>query len=170
MLGKRKIAEIDTINLRQLQHQPENTDFQKMVLTAIAMQADTKDIINLQEMFKQLDTNGDGSISLFELKASLRGNASGDKIYNMLKAADTDGSGEIDYTEFLAATIDPQIFMREDYLKTAFNMFDKDGSGKIDAQEIAVLLKSKNSNLKEENDPELLCQKAIQNVDKNGDG
>ena len=117
-----------------------------------------------------MDTNGDGSISLFELKASLRGNASGDKIYNMLKAADTDGSGEIDYTEFLAATIDPQIFMREDYLKTAFNMFDKDGSGKIDAQEIAVLLKSKNSNLKEENDPELLCQKAIQNVDKNGDG
>ena len=121
-------------------------------------------------MFKEFDTNGDGSISLVELKASLKGSASGEKIYNMLKAADTDGSGEIDYTEFLAATMDPKIFMREDYLKTAFKMFDKDGSGYIDAHEIAVFLKSKNLNLKEKNDPELLCKKAIQNVDLNGDG
>jgi len=31
-------------------------------------------------------------------------------------------------------------FMRDDYLKTAFNMFDKDGSGKIDASELNDLL------------------------------
>ena len=92
-------------------------------------------------MFRSFDTNGDGSITLLELKSSLKGNASGDKIYEMLKAADTDGSGQIDYTEFLAATIDPKIFMRKKYLKTVFNMFDKDGSGKIDNQEIAALLK-----------------------------
>jgi calcium-dependent protein kinase len=54
----------------------------------------------------------------------------------MLKAADTDGSGEIDYTEFLAATIDERVYLREDYLRTAFNMFDKDGSGKIDNEEV----------------------------------
>lgn len=64
----------------------------------------------------------------------------GDTIMNLLISADTDGSGEINYTEFLAATIDANIFMREDYLKTAFNMFDKDGSGKIDNQEIINLL------------------------------
>jgi len=58
----------------------------------------------------------------------------------MLASADTDGSGEINYTEFLAATIDANIFMREDYLKTAFNMFDKDGSGKIDNEEVVALL------------------------------
>lgn len=75
----------------------------------------------------------------------------------MLQAADTDGSGEIDYTEFLAATIDPKIFMREDYLKTAFNMFDKDGSGKIDAKEIAILLKGRDYNLKKNNNSEVLC-------------
>jgi len=32
------------------------------------------------------------------------------------------------------------MFMRESYLKTAFNMFDKDGSGKIDEGELAQLL------------------------------
>lgn len=50
----------------------------------------------------------------------------------MLKAADTDGSGDINYTEFIAATLDANIFMNEGYLRQAFNMFDKDGSGKID--------------------------------------
>ena len=58
----------------------------------------------------------------------------------MLESADTDGSGEINYTEFLAATIDKNVFMRESYLKIAFDMFDKDGSGKIDNQEILALL------------------------------
>ena len=58
----------------------------------------------------------------------------------MLIAADTDGSGEINYTEFLAATIDQTVFLRDDYLKTAFKMFDKDGSGKIDNEEVVALL------------------------------
>lgn len=59
----------------------------------------------------------------------------------LLIAADTDGSGEINYTEFIAATIDSNIFLREDYLKAAFRMFDKDGSGKIDNDEVVALLR-----------------------------
>lgn len=86
----------------------------------------------------------------------------------MLKAADTDGSGEIDYTEFLAATMDPKIFLREDYLKTAFKMFDQDGSGKIDAHEIALICKGQNS--KSNDEVEQICKRAILEVDKNGDG
>lgn len=57
-----------------------------------------------------------------------------------MKSADTDGSGEIDYSEFIAATINENIFMREDYMKSAFDMFDKDGSGKIDKDELKMLL------------------------------
>lgn len=45
-----------------------------MVLTAIAVQTDCKDIKHLQDIFKSVDTNGDGSISLLELKSSLKGN------------------------------------------------------------------------------------------------
>ena len=44
------------------------------------------------------------------------------------------------WIEFLAATMDAQTFLRESYLKTAFQMFDKDGSGKIDKQELQQLL------------------------------
>jgi calcium-dependent protein kinase len=51
----------------------------------------------------------------------------------MLKAADTDGSGDINYTEFIAACIGSSIYLNEAYLKQAFDMFDKDKSGKIDS-------------------------------------
>jgi calcium-dependent protein kinase len=61
-------------------------------------------------------------------------------LFELLKGADTDASGSIDYTEFLAATMDAQIYMRDDYLRNAFDMFDKDKSGKIDKNEITSLL------------------------------
>ena len=36
--------------------------------------------------------------------------------------------------------MDAQTFLREEYLRTAFNMFDRDGSGKIDSSELNQLL------------------------------
>jgi calcium-dependent protein kinase len=67
-----------------------------------------------------LDVNGDGSLSIQELSKGLQGMDNGQDLLELLKSADTDGSGEINYTEFLAATIDANVYMREDYLKTAF--------------------------------------------------
>lgn len=77
-------------------------------------------------MFISLDINADGSLTLTELMKGLASHENGETLVQVLKAADTDGSGEIDYTEFLAATIDANIFMREEYLRTAFSMFDMD--------------------------------------------
>jgi calcium-dependent protein kinase len=64
----------------------------------------------------------------------------GDEILELMRAADTDQNGTINYTEFIAATIDAQIFMREENLRAAFQMFDTDNSGKIDASEVKQLL------------------------------
>lgn len=58
------------------------------------------------------------------------------ELLHILEGADTDNSGNINYTEFLAATMDATTFLRESYLKTAFKMFDTDGSGRIDASEL----------------------------------
>ena len=93
-----------------------------------------------------LDQNGDGSLTINELQKGLEGKENGDTLLKLLESADTDGSGEINYTEFLAATIDANVFMRDDYLRTAFNMFDKDGSGKIDNEEVIALLQGEDLN------------------------
>ena len=87
-----------------------------------------------------LDINNNGSLSLDEIKKGLEGKENEEALLQMMQAVDTGGSGEINYTEFLAATIDSSIFMRDDYLKTAFMMFDKGKTGKIDNQEIKTLL------------------------------
>ena len=85
----------------------------------------------------------------------------------MLKGADTDGSGSIDYTEFIAATMDAQTFLRNDYLRTAFDMFDVDKSGKIDKSELIQLLQGEDT--ANHISPDLLL-KYIEEVDENGDG
>jgi calcium-dependent protein kinase len=109
-------------------------------LTAIAVQASPDDIKELRDTFKALDKNGDGSITFEELKAGLGHKESADTLIELLKGADTDGSGTIDYTEFIAATMDAQTYLRDDYLRTAFDLFDVDKSGKIDKKELLQIL------------------------------
>jgi calcium-dependent protein kinase len=85
----------------------------------------------------------------------------------LLQAADTDNSGEINYTEFIAATIDTNIYMREDYLKTAFRMFDTDNSGKIDNEEVVALISGEElGNLVSKD----AIRAAMAEIDANGDG
>ena len=111
-------------------------------MTAIAVQASPDDIKELKETFKALDKNGDGSITFEELRAGLGHKENSETLISLLKAADLDNSGSIDYTEFIAATMDAQVYLRDDYLRTAFNMFDKDGSGKIDKIELMSILQA----------------------------
>lgn len=153
--------------LKQFKNVTKQSKIQQAALTAISVQASPSDIKHLKELFKSLDVNGDGSISLDELKTALGQQEGGENLYNMLKAADTDNSGEIDYTEFIAATIDTNVFMRDDYLKTAFQMFDKDGSGKIDNEEVVALLQGED--LKSLVSKEAI-QTAMKEIDENGDG
>ncbi len=48
----------------------------------------------------------------------------------LMKDIDSDGSGSIDYTEFIAATVDKKVYIQEDVCWAAFRVFDLDGNGK----------------------------------------
>ena len=136
-------------------------------MTAISVQASPQDIKELKDLFKALDVNGDGTLTLHEIQKGLKGMVNGEQIANLMASADTDKSGEINYTEFIAATIDANVFMRDDYLKSAFNMFDKDGSGKIDNSEVAELLLGEElGNLVSK----AAIEEALAEIDENGDG
>lgn len=57
-----------------------------------------------------------------------------------MKLADIDGSGEIDYSEWLIATMNKKNLISEDKVRNAFNFFDKDGSGSISVDELKEVL------------------------------
>lgn len=136
-------------------------------MTAISVQASPEDIKDLKNLFMSLDKNGDGSLTIDELKIGLKDRENGDTLLKLLQAADTDNSGEINYTEFIAATIDANIYMREDYLKTAFRMFDSDNSGKIDNEEVIALISGEElGNLVSKD----AIRAAMSEIDANGDG
>ena len=78
-----------------------------------------------------LDKNGDGTLTVQEVRDSM--DKCGVKIpadlEELMKDVDSDGSGTIDYTEFIAATLDKKIYIQEDVCWAAFRVFDLDGNG-----------------------------------------
>merc|ERR1712151_350674 len=98
------------------------------------------------------DTGHTGTITLLELRNALKKTGRDttsatageqDWIIRSFAAMDTDLSGEVDYTEFLAAVMDSQIENRKDLAWAAFCAFDLDGSGKINREELSKVLEDK---------------------------
>ena len=87
-----------------------------------------------------------------------------EEVDRIMMVADTDGSGEIDYSEWVVAAINKTTLLTNEKLEAAFNLFDKDNSGTISAGEVKdVLGIGKNIGDSVWND-------IINEVDDNGDG
>jgi len=99
---------------------------------------------DLARVFKTFDTNGDGKLSMEEVKVGYRDHygitMTDDEIERMFKSVDSDNSGFIDYSEFVVAAMNEKQLTTNDKLQAAFRMFDKDGSGVISADEIRDVL------------------------------
>lgn len=105
-----------------------------------------------------------------------------EEVDKMFKEIDIDGSGTIDYTEFVMATMNEKTLLTNDKMDQAFKMFDKvsvkklviyeililclfqDGSGTISADEIKEVL-GYGANVA----PKIIDD-IIKEVDENGDG
>ena len=170
------------LNYDKLKNFQNTNKLKKATLTYIASQLNETEITDLGKLFKSLDKNSDGVLTIDEIKQGLGGNQSYKELDEILKSIDTDGSGKVDYTEFIAATMEKNIYMKEEKLFMAFKMFDIDGSGKISADELKETLGSYFLQRKREikyffledeafaTKPLSFYEQMIQEADKNGDG
>lgn len=139
-------------------------NLKKIVLTYIATRLKDSEVKHLREVFEALDINKDGSITIEELQIGLqKAGCDQQNVEQIFKSMDTDKSGKIDYTEFLAATLDEKIYLKEQRLYEVFRAFDKDESGKISKEELMKVLQI-------EDDPDKKIGKLIDEIDKNKDG
>ena len=90
--------------------------------------------------------------------------AAEEEVDKIMRIADADGSGEIDYSEFVVATINKRKLLSDEKLVAAFNLFDKDNSGSISANEVKEVL-GVGKNIDEK-----IWNEIIFEVDANGDG
>lgn len=80
-----------------------------MAATYIATQLSEKEVENLNTLFKQIDLNHDGEISMEELRFALKDEKNQPTIKELaavMESIDTDKNGRINYTEFLASCLD----------------------------------------------------------------
>ena len=88
----------------------------------------------------KLDEDKSGKVSINEIKKALYEIEYGEALYDSLKFADIDGDHEINLNEFIMGGIDFNVFVNEDYVKKAFDIYDKDGDGYISHNEMQALI------------------------------
>jgi calcium-dependent protein kinase len=140
---------------------------QQAALTYIVNHLMTKEDRNeLLDLFRQFDTNGDGVLSKQEVmegyKAYLGDVEAEKEAERIMQEVDLDKSGTIDYNEFILAALNRQKVLNKEKLEATFKMFDKDGNGKISADEIRSILGNTNE--------KSALDAIINEVDVNGDG
>lgn len=112
--------------------------------------------------------NNDGKLSREELvngfKQTFGEIAAEEQVDKIMKMVDSDGSGEIDYSEWVVATINKNRLLSDEKLEQAFKLFDKDDSGSISSEEVREVLGVR------KNIDESVWNEIILEVDGNGDG
>jgi Ca2+-binding EF-hand superfamily protein len=83
----------------------------------------------LARTFEALDTNNNGQLTRDELlvgfTTQMGAVAAQIEVDRIMTSVDMDANGAIDYTEFIAATINKNKLLTKERLKTAFDHFDK---------------------------------------------
>lgn len=114
-----------------------------LIQTAIEViaQSFTPDKIeHFRKEFESLDTNGDGVLSITEWTEALKGTFSEASAHRLFHDIDSDGSGTISYSEFVAAALTKKEYLTKNYLKLAFARMDTDNSGTLCVSDLVDLM------------------------------
>ena len=126
--------------------------------------ASEEELKEAKATFRALDRNGDGQLTKAELLEGYTrvfGSEQDCEVDRVLSEVSASNSGVLDYTQFLAATLDSLKVVTEQNLVTAFQLFDKNGDGRISVQELQEVLGVADKKL---------WSRVVQEFDSNHDG
>ncbi|CAD8065224.1 unnamed protein product [Paramecium sonneborni] len=132
----------------------------------ISQMTNHKEIEDLQHTFQSLDANRDGVLSKEELiqgyKKIIKNQEQAElQAERILEDIDKNLSGQIDYSEFIMASINQSKILSQKKIEQAFRIFDLDGDGYITKQELEDVMGTLNQDV---------WQLFLQETDHNQDG
>ncbi|CAD8150941.1 unnamed protein product [Paramecium pentaurelia] len=143
------------------------SEFRTAIVQYIVSQmTNHKEIEDLQNTFQCLDINRDGVISKEELiegyKKIIKSQEQAEQqAERILEEIDKNLSGQIDYSEFIMASINQSKIISQKKIEQAFRIFDLDGDGYITKQELEDVMGTLNQDV---------WQLFLQETDHNKDG
>jgi calcium-dependent protein kinase len=119
------------------------------------------------KIFLTFDENMDGKITKKEMikvfkKMLQKTSKVEEEVDSIFKKLDNDNNGYIEYEEFVRASIDKAIFLRQEILQFAFKFFDKDNSGEITIDELKEIFCAGNDV------SEKVLDSIVEKIDKDG--
>jgi len=111
---------LDSVVITRMKQFSGMTKVSKAAVMVAARHLNHEEIHGLKELFRSMfDTDGDGLITVDELRQGLCMQREGaavseDELAAFMRETDVDGSGTIDYNEFVAATVSLALLRREE--------------------------------------------------------
>lgn len=148
--------------LKRFEEFTNNSQLEKILRIYMVQCFDLKnEIIELNALFRTMDTDHDGSISKAELhetckKLNIKLNEN-----ELLKFVDSNSDNTVNYSEFLGALIDFRKATSKTMLKSIFQSIDADNNGFISKEELIKFLNVESNSQ--------IVEQLFMEVDKNGD-
>lgn len=114
------------------------SELRKEALNILVKMCQPKEYDQISQAFKVFDKDGDGCIEIYELisilkDANFKNIMSEQELDDIIRQIDNDDNGKINYSEFIAATIDIRKYLTKARVGALFKSFDVDDKGEIDA-------------------------------------
>jgi calcium-dependent protein kinase len=160
-----------SLDLTHFEEYGKLNKLQKYVINFVSFRLKDEDTNELAEIFRSIDTNMDGVITIDELRQGInilkqRTNADIDHtdIDGLFNDIDLDKNGLINYNEFIASLINYKDILKKENVLEAFRNLDVDKTGKVDILEIKNVIKTTGM------DDDNYIEKLFQKLDVNNDG
>jgi len=128
---------------RRFNHFGKISHFEKAILTLVAHQAQESELADVRQVFKALDSDGDGMLSAGEIEDAFLQcglTSAHEEVLHIFDSFDHKGLGKVQYTAWLAATMQPDVIASERAVAAAFHFFDTEGEGAISKEELLTVL------------------------------
>ena len=148
------------INIQSIFDYQKMSLFKKIILIFISWRLNDEEVKNIKNLFYFIDKDKKGTLNINDLSKGIeilvnennlneknnKINFNDLNIENIFKSIDLEKNGKINYTEFIAALIDKNIYLKDEKLNEAFDSIDIESNGKIYVKDIKQFLNIQDNN------------------------